>query len=191
MWDSFLLREGSGNGFAAYAGRMRHLLIGTLLIAAACSTGPAAPEVDPGAILTACIDPFCIAYPSDWVVEERGADFISFFHPLAPAEARATIAPVNPQAIAESAGGSLPAASEEVVDYFWMLLDINGASTLEHVERLTGGAYRSEGSYEKSRLWHLLIPDTTEHAVAVEVRGPSDSWEPHADVFFSEVEVLE
>jgi hypothetical protein len=158
----------------------------TLLVAVACSTGPTAPAVTDTDI--ACIEELCLLYPVGWEVE-TGDAYIAFSHPAAPGRALATAAPVNMEALVENAGGSWPAPTEDVVAAFWQLLEEADVATFGHMERLTGGSFRSEGSYEDGRLWHLLIPGEGSRAVAVEVRGPNASWEDHADLFFSAVVV--
>ncbi len=160
-----------------------------LLVLAACSSGPEAPLVD--GVDMVCIEPLCITYPAGWEVVEEGAGFIAFAHPDALEQALATVGPLNMEAVVESSGGSWPAATEEVVRSFWQLLDEAGVATFDRMERLTGGAFRSEGSYEDGRLWHLLIPGSGNRGVAVEVRGPNASWQSHADVFFSNVQIFE
>ncbi len=169
---------------------MRRLLFGTLLLVlAACSTGSEAPPVD--GVDMVCIEPLCIAYPAGWEVVEEGAEFIAFAHPDALEQALATVGPLNMQAVVEGAGGSWPAPTEEVVRSFWQLLEEADVASFESMERLTGGAFRSEGNYEEGRLWHLLIPGTQSGGVGVEVRGPNASWQSHADVFFSKVQIFE
>ena len=95
------------------------------------------------------------------------------------------------EALVEGAGGSWPAPTEEVVRSFWQLLEEADVATFVRMERLTGGAFRSEGNYEEGRLWHLLIPGTQSGGVGVEVRGPNATWQSHADVFFSDVRIFE
>ncbi len=167
---------------------MRRLLLAALVVSAACSSGPTAPPIDETEI--ACIEEFCISYPVGWEVE-TGEGFISFSHSAAPGVALATAAPVNMEAIVENAGGSWPAPTDEVAAAFWQLLEDAEVAELARVERLTGGSFRSEGSHEDGRLWHLLVPTSGTEAVAVEVRGPNTSWETHADVFFGGVEFFE
>jgi hypothetical protein len=164
------------------------LLIVTL-IATSCSPGPTAPAVDTDAGGTSCIDAFCISYPAGWVVAEEGPTHISLANPASPA-ALATIAPINQQALVENAGGSWPAPTTEVVAAFWRLLADADVADFDRLERLTGGAFRSEGSYEDGRLWHLIIPGDGNAGIGVEVRGPNASWEAHADAIFGSVEVL-
>lgn len=137
-----------------------------------------------------CIDEVCISYPGGWEVREKGSDFVSFAHPDAGEAALATLGPVNMQAVVESAGHTWPAGTAVVVESFWELLDVAGAGSLERMERLQGGAFRSSGANEDGRLWHLLIPVSGSAAIGVEVRGPNQSWEAHADAFFAKVDIL-
>lgn len=167
---------------------MRRLLALLLLGLAACSTGLTAPTIDDVDI--GCADEFCIVFPLGWD-SESGDAYLSFSHPAAPGESAATISPISLQALVENAGGSWPASTEDAVRAFWQLLEEADVATLERVERLAGGAFRSEGTYADGRLWHLLIPGPGNRGIAVEVRGPNASWEPHANVFFSNVEVFE
>ncbi len=160
-----------------------------LLVLAACSSGPEAPLVD--GVDMVCIEPLCITYPAGWDVVEEGAGFIAFAHPDALEQALATVGPLNMQAVVEGAGGSWPAPTEEVVRSFWQLLEEADVATFVRMERLTGGAFRSEGNYEEGRLWHLLIPGTQSGGVGVEVRGPNATWQSHADVFFSKVQIAD
>ncbi len=160
-----------------------------LLVLAACSSGPEAPFVD--GVDMVCIEPLCITYPAGWDVVEKGAGFIAFAHPDALEQALATVGPLNMQAVVEGAGGSWPAPTEEVVRSFWRLLEEADVATFGRMERLTGGAFRSEGTYEDGRLWHLLIPGTRNGGVGVEIRGPNASWQSHADVFFSKVQIAD
>ena len=138
-----------------------------------------------------CIQLLCITYPDGWEVVEEGVGFVTFSHPDAPEQALATVGPVNMEALVENAGRSWPASIEEVVRSFWQLLEEADVATFDRLQRLTGGAFRSQGSYEEGRLWHLLIPGNGNRAVGVEVRGPNPSWQTHADVFFGDVVVFE
>jgi len=167
---------------------MRFIGVALLLVVAACSSAPAAPIVED--VELGCVDEFCIVFPVGWEME-AGDSYLAFSHPAAPGQAAATISPVNLRALVESAGGSWPAATEDVVRAFWQLLEDADVGSLERLERLTGGAFLSEGAYEEGRLWHLLIPGAGNRGLAVEVRGPNASWKPHADVFFSDIEQLE
>ena len=167
---------------------MRRVVVATFLLVSACSTGPAAPPIETGD--TVCSDAFCVSVPDGWEVE-RGQQYLAFRHEASPGEAQATISPINMQALVESAGDSWPASTEEVVAAFWRLLGEGGLAEFERMERLTGGAFRSEGSYGNGKLWHLLIPGTGGRGVAFEVRGPNASWEIHAEAFFSSLEILE
>jgi hypothetical protein len=166
---------------------VRRLLLGTLLVASACATGPTAPPVE--TVDRVCGDLFCTSVPNGWEVEV-GDGYLAFRHPAAPDQAIATLSPISMEAMVENAGGSWPASIEDVVRSFWQLLEDAGVAEFGRLERLTGGSFRSEGTHEGGRLWHLLIPGSGSDAVAFEVRGPNRSWEAHADVFFSGVELL-
>jgi len=163
---------------------VRRFTICLLLLLASCTQGPVAPPS--GEAKVACIDPVCISYPGSWDVGERGPDFITFSHPGGSGRALATVGPVNMQAVVESAGESWPVTADRVVLAFWQLLEDADVASFERMERLIGGGFRSEGSYEDGRLWHLLIPGQGSDAIAIEVRGPNPSWDPHADVFFAD-----
>ena len=147
-----------------------------------------APTID--GVAGACAEGFCLSHPLGWNVEE-GDGFVSFSHDAAPGSANATISSINLQAVVENAGSSWPAPTEEIVRSFWVLLEEAVAGSFERMERLPGGAFRSEGSHQDGKLWHLLIPVEGNRGVAVEVRGPNATWEVHADVFFADVEVFD
>lgn len=166
---------------------MRRLLIVTVVAVAACSAGPEAPLVEP--VDRVCSDLLCTNVPAGWEVE-MGDGYVAFRHPEAPEVALATVSPINMQALVENAGGAWPATTEDVVRSFWQLLEEAGVAGFERLERLPGGAFRSEGSHEGGRLWHLVIPTAGSDAIGFEVRGPNRSWKAHADVFFSDVELL-
>ena len=93
--------------------------------------------------------------------------------------------------LVENAGDAWPAETADVVRAFWQLLEDADVARFEHLERLAGGAFRSEGKYESGKMWHLIIPGIGSDALAVEVRGPNASWVIHADVFFDDVVILE
>ena len=166
---------------------MRRALVASLLILAACSAGPEAPPIS--ATEVACAEAFCIAHPDGWEVEV-GDTFISFQHPAAPDAALATIGFTNSEAVVTAAGGTWPANNETVARSFWALLEETDVGSLERLERIPGGNVRAYGSYEEGRMWTLLVPGDGTTAVGVEVRGPNRSWETHAEVFFSAVELI-
>lgn len=163
---------------------MRRLAIGLVLVVVACSAGPSAPPVEP--VERVCSDLLCANVPDGWEVEV-GEGYLALRHPAAPEQAIATASPINMEALVGATGGSWPAATEDVVRSFWQLLEEAGVARFERQERLTGGAFRSEGSYEAGWLWHLVIPGIGNDAIALEVRGPDRSWEAHADVIFGDV----
>jgi len=80
-------------------------------------------------------------------------EHVSLSNPAAVGQALATIGSVSQEAIVESAGGSWPASTVDVVRSFWKLLEHAGVTKFHRAERLTGDAFRSEGSYENGRLW--------------------------------------
>ena len=168
-------------------GAVHRSVVGVLLLVAACSTGPAAPPIQSTELV--CAEQFCTSVPNGWEVE-HGDVYLAFRNNAAPGEAFATLSSINMQAIVENAGGSWPATTEEVVRSFWQLLEDAGVARFERLERLTGGAFRSEGSHENGRLWHLVIPGSGSEGIGFEVRGPNASWETHADAFFGSVEVV-
>jgi hypothetical protein len=165
---------------------MRRLLLTVSLVLAACSSGPAAPDV--GVVAQACSEQICLDYPQEWEVDQ-GADYLAFHHPDAPERAVATAGFLNMEAVVGAAGEAWPATTETVVRSFWLLLEEAGVAEFAALERLPGGSYRSMGSYEEGRLWHLLVPLSSTRAVAVEVRGPNRSWDGHADIFLEGVTV--
>jgi len=175
-----------GADYALLVPRFVAIVLLFTLTLAACSSGPDAPPVDD--VDVACSDEFCVAYPVGWEFEV-GEGFISFNHPGAPDEALATVGFVNMEAVTTGAGGTWPATTDTVVRSFWALLEEGGLAEFGSLERLTGGAFRSTGSYEDGRLWYLLVPGEGSTAVGLEVRGPNASWEAHADAFFDGLEI--
>jgi len=164
---------------------MKRLLLAVVVVAASCaSNGPAAPA--PGSPDVACVDDFCIVYPGDWEAAP-GVGYVSFTHPTAPDRAMATISILNMEGVVVNAGGVWPTTPDEVARAFWQLLEEAEVADLVRLERRVGGSVESFGSYQDGRLWHLLIPVDATRAIGVEVRGPNNSWETHADVFFSNV----
>ncbi len=144
--------------------------------------------VDPAGGGTSCIEAFCLSYPGGWLVAEEGTRHISLAHSEFP-EVVATASLISQQALVENAGGTWPASTQTVVESFWALLEEASVGSFDRLERLTGGAYRSEGSHDDGRLWHLLIPLDGSEAIGVEMRAPNRSWEPHADAIFAGVAV--
>lgn len=165
--------------------RVRRLFLVLGFLVAACSPGPEAPPVVASEVV--CAPSFCIAHPNGWEVE-IGETYISFRHPVAPESAFATIGFTNPEAVVTAAGETWPANDETVARSFWALLEETEVGSLDRLERLPGGNVRSYGSYQDGRMWALLVQTDDGGAVGVEVRGPNQSWEAHADVFFSTVE---
>lgn len=156
------------------------------LAAAACSNGIEGPAV--GEVAEACVSEFCIDYPVDWEVVELGEEFISFRYPSAEGVV-ATVGRVNMEGVVVNAGGDWPQPARTVVDHLWSLLD-GGEAELAARGLVVGGAIDSWGFISSGRLWHRLVPVTSSVAIGVEVRGPNNTWEDHADVFRQSVRVL-
>ncbi len=168
-------------------GAMKRLVAGLWIVVAACgASGPDAPP--PGEAEVACLDEFCITHPGDWTVDP-GVGYIGFTHPSAPDRALATIAIVNMEGIVVNAGGVWPAASDDTARAFWQLLEEADVADFVSLERRVGGSIESFGTYEDGRLWHLLIPMDSTHAIGLEVRAPNNSWKSHVDIFFADVVV--
>lgn len=161
------------------------LLLGLVLLVAACSTGPDAPPVA-GSEPT-CTDTFCISSPSDWVVEEVGESFVVFHHPLDPETIRATASGVNMEGLVEANGGAWPQTVSGVVDVFWSSLD-GGKASLAEKRALEDGSVESVGVFQDGRLWYRLIGLDSVNGLGVEVRGPNSSWEAHAEVFLDSLD---
>ncbi|MCB1246458.1 MAG: hypothetical protein KDB69_04250 [Acidimicrobiia bacterium] len=168
--------------------RPRTVLFGLMLaLIAACSSGPAAPEVGSGERV--CAEGFCIRVPDGWVVEV-GTTYISAHHELAPDTTFLTAGEVNQQAIAEAAGVVWPAPTPEVERAFWSLLESAGAGSFDRSERVLGGAERSWGTHDDGDMWHLLAPTEGTHAVGIELRAPNRSWESHAEFVFDSLVIV-
>jgi len=163
------------------------LLAGLVLLATACSTGPDAPPV--AGSEQACTDAFCIASPSDWVVDEVGESFVVFHHPLDPETIRATASGVNMEGLVAANGGTWPQTVSGVIDVFWSSLD-GGKASLGEKRVLEDGSVESVGAFQDGRLWYRLIGLDSVNGLGVEVRGPNSTWESHAEVFLDSFEPL-
>ncbi len=161
------------------------LLVGVVLLATACSTGPEAPPVAGSEPL--CTETFCISSPSDWVVDEVGESFVVFHHPLDPDKIRATASAVNMEGLVKANGGTWPQAVSGVIDVFWSSLD-GGNAALAEKRALEDGSVESVGAFQDGRLWFRLIGLDSVNGLGVEVRGPNSSWEDHAAVFLDSLE---
>ncbi|MFO7699220.1 MAG: hypothetical protein R6W79_01255 [Acidimicrobiia bacterium] len=168
---------------------MRRSMIPTVLalvlVAAACSSGPTAPDVEP--IDRVCTEAFCLDIPAGWG-DEVGDTHIAFRHELAADDTFLTASVVDMEAIVTAAGGTWPVPPDEVVEAFWALLEDVDEGSLIRTERQVGGAIRSWGRHSTGDMWHVLVPVEGSIAIAVELRGPNTSWEDHADVVFPSVE---
>jgi hypothetical protein len=161
-------------------------LVAVLL--ASCSSGPAAPATEPTSEV--CTDAFCLDVPAGWG-DEIGDTYIAFHHELLPDGTFLTANTVDMEAIVTAAGGTWPVPTEEVVDAFWTLLSDVGEGKMHRKERLVGGAWRSSGTHSTGDMWYLLVPLGGSRAIGVELRGPNDTWETHADVVFPSVKPIE
>lgn len=159
-------------------------LLAVALLLAGCSQGPAAPPV--GTPATVCTEGFCLDVPEGWG-DEVGDTYIAFHHDVLPDGTFLTANLVDMEAIVESAGGTWPVPTEEVVTAFWSLLEDVDEGELARTERQLGGAIRSWGVHSTGQMWHLLYPVDGTVAIGVEMRGPNDSWETHADAVFPTV----
>ncbi len=165
------------------ARRLLPLLI-LALVATACSSGPAAPPI--GTPTTVCTEAFCLDVPEGWG-DEIGDTYIAFNHDALPEGTFLTANVVDMEAIVTAAGGQWPVPPVEVTEAFWALLEQADEGELRRTERQVGGAIRSWGSHTTGTMWHLLVPVEGSLAIGVEMRGPNDSWESHADAVFPTV----
>ena len=168
----------------AYLSRMRTLFVGILLAIAACSQGVTAPDV--GGTETVCSDVFCVDVPQGWIAE-IGDTYLSFSHEMDPANTFLTAGIIDQEAIVTSAGGTWPVTTDGVVSAFWALIDDAGVGSFERSQRMVGGAVRSWGDHETGPMWHVVYPLSGSEAIGVELRGPNDSWESHADIVFATI----
>ncbi|MEN8041866.1 MAG: hypothetical protein ABFR95_10230 [Actinomycetota bacterium] len=167
---------------------MRKLLpILFLLVASACSSGPAAPSIE--ATQQVCNDLFCVDVPEGWV-PEIGDTYIAFNHRIDPDNTFLTVGTLDMEAVVENAGGTWPVPPEEVTAAFWALLDDAEVGSFERSARQVGGAIKSWGNHSDGDMWHLLYPVDGSRGIAIELRAPNDSWETHADQVFTSLEVL-
>lgn len=167
---------------------MRRVVVGVLLVATACSTGPTAPDV--GSLETVCNDLFCVDVPQGWE-PEIGETHMVFNHSLNPNHTFLTVGVINMRAIVETAGGAWPLPPEEVTRLFWSLLEDSEVARFERSARMVGGAIKSWGVHDDGQMWHLIFPVEGSRAIGIEMRAPNDSWEAHADVVFSSLSVVE
>ncbi|MGI9667607.1 MAG: hypothetical protein ACR2N2_11045 [Acidimicrobiia bacterium] len=163
---------------------MLRTLLAVAVILSACSSGAEAPAPSPTEAV--CTDAFCLDAPVGWG-DEVGETYLSFQHSSAPDDTFLTASVVDSEAIVVAAGGSWPATTEEVVESFWALIEQAGEGSLVRTQRMVGGAVRSWGSHSTGDMWFVLVPVEGTVAIGVEIRGPNDSWESHADVVFPSV----
>jgi hypothetical protein len=161
--------------------------LAAVLALASCGGGDSGPDAPPvGATAVACAADFCVEYPSTWMVEE-GETYLAFSHPLDPDRVLASAGPVDMAALVEAAGGTWPAPAEDAVAAFWSLIGGGDAAVDEIVT--AGDGVRSEGRIESLRMWYLLVPTGGGDAIGLEVRAPNRSWQGHAEVFRSGLDI--
>ena len=124
--------------------------------------------------------------PEGWG-DEVGETYVAFHHAVDPERTFLTGNVVDMEAIVTAAGGTWPVSTEEVVTAFWSLLESVDEGSLIRTQRLVGGAIRSWGRHSTGDMWYLLVPVEGSVGIGVELRGPNDSWEEHADVIFPTV----
>ena len=163
---------------------MRKILIGFALFLTACSQGVAAPDI--GQSRTICSDVFCIDVPAGWD-GEVGDTFVALNHVSDPDNTFLTVGVIDQEAIVTGAGGIWPAQTEDVARAFWSLLEASDVGSFTRSQRMVGGAVRSWGDHESGPMWHVVYPTGGSSGIGVELRGPNDSWESHADVVFTSI----
>lgn len=165
-------------------GRRLGLIVVAVALLTSCSSGPAAPPV--GALSEVCTDAFCLSVPDGWSGETTNT-FIAFHHEVLPDGTFLTANVVDMEAIVEASGATWPVPPDEVVRAFWSLLEDVDEGELVRMERQVGGAIRSWGSHSTGDMWYLLVPVEGTVGIGVEMRGPNESWEAHADAVFPTV----
>lgn len=169
--------------------RLGLLCMVILMAAAACAdAGREAPA--PAQPDSVCISAFCLAYPGDWEIVDRGDDFVSFTHPDGEGAALATIGHVSMEGIVAAAGEQWPQLTEDVARAFWEIID-GGDADLATIETNLDGSVRTFGSVSTGRLWWQVIATSFSDAIGLEVRAPNRSWEVHADAFFAGLTLLD
>ena len=167
--------------------QVRRTLVALLVITAGCSSGVAAPDPDP--IAEVCTDAWCMAVPAGWG-DEVGDTYVAFNHDADLDNTFLTGNVVDMEAIVVASGGSWPASTEDVVVAFWSLLEEVGEGSLVRTQRLVGGAIRSWGTHSTGDMWYILVPVQGSVGIGVELRGPNDTWEEHADIVFPSVTAI-
>ena len=163
-------------------------MVGLALVLASCAAGPSAPPTTPAERV--CTDAFCLDVPEGWG-DEVAASYIAFNHEVYPEGTFLTANVVDMEAIVTAAGGAWPVPPAEVVEAFWSLLEDVDEGALIRYERMLGGPIRSWGSHSTGDMWFLLVPVEGSLGIGVEMRGPNDSWEQHADAVFPTVTPVE
>jgi hypothetical protein len=163
---------------------VRRVLILIVALVAGCSQGVTAPEID--SVETVCSDVFCVDVPDGWVAEV-GDTYLAFNHEADPDNTFLTVGIIDQEAMVNSAGGTWPVSTDDVVLAFWSLLESSDVGSFERSQRMVGGAVRSWGDHETGRMWHAVYPTGGSTAIGIELRAPNDSWESHADLVFESV----
>lgn len=165
---------------------MRRIIVVGSLLVAACSSGPAAPEVS--AIETVCNERFCVDVPEGWEAEV-GETYLAFHHVLDPNHTFLTAGIADMEAIVTASGGTWPVSVEEATRSFWYLLEDVEVAEFDRSQRLVGGAYKSWGTHVDGDMWYLLHPVEGSAGIGIEMRAPNSSWESHADAVFNSLVV--
>lgn len=164
---------------------MRRLIAIGALVLAGCSSGVQATTVEPATEF--CTDVFCIDVPVGWV-GEVGDTFLALNHVADPDSTFLTASVIDMEAIVINAGGIWPVPTDDAVRSFWRLLEDAGEGSLSRTQRMIGGAVRSWGTHSTGDMWFVIVPVQGSTAIGVEIRGPNDSWETHADAVFPTVQ---
>lgn len=167
---------------------MRTLVVGCVLVLAACSSGVSAPVI--GEVDTVCNSAVCVDVPVGWDAEV-GETYLSFHHSADPTNTFLTVGVADMEAIVDAAGGTWPVSTEDAARAFWELLEEVDAATFERSARQVGGAIKTWGTHTDGEMWYLLYPGDGSVGVGIEMRAPNDSWETHADQVFSSVRQVE
>jgi hypothetical protein len=167
---------------------MRGIIVVGLLVAAACSSGPAAPAVS--VLETVCSERFCVDVPEAWDAE-IGETYLSFHHSLDPNHTFLTAGVADMEAMVVASGGTWPVSVEEAARSFWSLLEEADVADFKRSQRLVGGAIKSWGTHSDGDMWYLLYPVEGSMGIGIEMRAPNPSWETHADAVFNSLVVIE
>ncbi len=163
---------------------VKRWLVLVLVACGACSSGVEAP--DPAPVSQVCTQTWCMDVPDGWGTEV-GENYVAFNHDADPDGTFLTGNVVDMEAIVTAAGGTWPATTEDVVRSFWALLEDAEEGSLQRTQRQVGGAIRSWGSHSTGDMWYVLVPVEGSTGIGVEIRGPNETWERHADIVFPSI----